>query len=738
MVLTSPVPVENRPALQGNLILLLGALLLALWSTVLWSNSKAEKNGLEAIRRETSALALLFAKHTDATFSHVDHSLLRLRTLWGRNPVDFRAEVATTRQELGDTLVQISVVDTRGIVVYSSFGLPDKPVSAADREFVQVQLKGAEDRLHVGRPVRGRISGKWTIPLTRPIREGQRVTGVLIAAVDPIYFVNFYEAAGLGQEGAARMIRDTGEVMARSSEHEKYIGKVVNPTPYGDPGAPLQGSFRRKAQVDGVDRLSSYHRLPQYGVTVVIGPGVDERMAPVREQQRQMLMLAAAATLLLLGLAWQLLRSIRDREATRAELTEKEERLSLATRYNGVGIFDWNIQTNKLVWDDSMFALYHVDRTGFQGTDASWRNALHTDDRDRTVAELKAAVAGIKPFDTEFRVVWPGGEVRYVKAMAKVFRAPDGTPLRMLGTNIDVTNRKLDEDKLRLSASVLRSVREGIAITDAAGKIIEVNAAFTALTGYSGTEVLGQTLTFFRSGRQPNEYFDALWATLRAQGQWRGEIWGRGKNGESYAITMTASEVRDSEGNVRNYVGVCSDITLHKQLQQDLERRAHHDALTLLPNRVLLADRLNQALVDAQRDHKMVAVAFLDLDGFKAVNDRYGHDVGDELLIALALRMKAALREGDTLARLGGDEFVAVLPSIEDKNDFHAAVSRLLAAAAEPVVIGALTVQVSASIGVCVYPRDASQADELLGKADEAMYQAKKAGSNQIQYCGTP
>lgn len=735
MVLTSPVPVEKRSAVQRNLLLLLGVLLLALWSTVLWSNSKAEKNGLDAIRRETSALALLFAKHTDTTFRNVDNALLRLRDVWVRHPAEFRAEEEAQRRTLADAIGQISVVDTKGFVVFSSFGLPDKPVSVADRDFIQAQLQGKEDRLFVSRPIRGRITGKWTIQLTRPILDGKRVVGVMAIAVDPRYFVNFYEAAGLGQDGAARMIRDTGEVMARSSEHEKYIGKVVNPTPYADPGAPQQGSFRRKAQVDGVDRLSSYFRLPQYGVTVVIGPSVAERMASVHQQQTQMLLVAAAATLLLLGLSWQLLRSIRQRETTRAELTEKEERLSLATRHNGVGIFDWNIQNNGLVWDDSMFALYQLDKARFKGTESSWRNALHPDDRERTLADLKAAVAGTKPFDTEFRVIWPNGEVRHIKAMARVFRAPDGTPLRMLGTNMDVTSRKLDEDKLRLSASVLRSVREGIAITDAAGKIIEINEAFTDLTGYAAPEALGQTLTFFRSGRQPAEYFDAMWATLRMYGQWRGEIWGRRKTGESYAITMTASEVRDSSGNVRNYVGVCSDITLHKKLQQDLERRAHHDPLTNLPNRVLLSDRLNQALADAQRDRKMVAVAFLDLDGFKTVNDRHGHDIGDELLIALAQRMKAALRDGDTLARLGGDEFVAVLPSIEGRDDCHAAMNRLLAAAAQPIVAGGHSIQVTASIGVCVYPVHSRNAEELLVMADAAMYRAKKAGSDRIEYC---
>jgi hypothetical protein len=287
--MSSPEPLEKRPGVQRKLLVLLGVLLLALWSTVLWSNATAEKNGLEAIRRETAALALLFAKHTESTFRNVDHALLQLRDTWVRKPAEFSAEVEAQRRELASSIVQISAIDAKGVVAFSSFGLPDKPVNVADREFFQAHLKEPEDRLLVSRPLRGRITNKWAIQLTRPIYDGKRLRGVMAIAVDPLYFVNFYEAAGLGEGGAARMIRDTGEVMARSSEHDKYIGKVVTPSPYADPGAPLQGSFRRKAQVDGVDRLSSYFRLPEYGVTVVIGPSVDERMAPVRQQQRQML-----------------------------------------------------------------------------------------------------------------------------------------------------------------------------------------------------------------------------------------------------------------------------------------------------------------------------------------------------------------------------------------------------------------------------------------------------------------
>jgi diguanylate cyclase (GGDEF)-like protein len=209
-------------------------------------------------------------------------------------------------------------------------------------------------------------------------------------------------------------------------------------------------------------------------------------------------------------------------------------------------------------------------------------------------------------------------------------------------------------------------------------------------------------------------------------------VWNRRKTGEVYAEMQTISAVRDANGVAHHYVSLFSDITASKEHEQQLEHIAHFDALTNLPNRVLLADRLQQAMAQSQRRNLAVAVAYLDLDGFKAVNDRHGHSVGDQLLIALSARMKQALRECDTLSRIGGDEFVAVLADLGNVEDCLPLVQRLLDAAAQVVPVGALNLQVSASLGVTFYPqRDDVGADQLLRQADQAMYQAKLSGRNR-------
>ncbi|MEI7430474.1 MAG: PAS domain S-box protein, partial [Betaproteobacteria bacterium] len=296
----------------------------------------------------------------------------------------------------------------------------------------------------------------------------------------------------------------------------------------------------------------------------------------------------------------------------------------------------------------------------------------------------------------------------------------------------DITERKQAEEKLFLAASVFTHAREGILITTTDGSIIDVNHSFSRITGYQREEVLGRNPRILSSGRQEKEFYEDLWCALHEKGHWYGEVWNRRKNGEVFASMQTISTVNDAQGNARHFVALFADITAIKEHEKQLEHIAHYDVLTTLPNRVLLADRLQQAMAQAQRRGQLLAVAYLDLDGFKAINDLHGHQTGDQLLITLAERMKQSLRDSDTLARLGGDEFVAVLSDLDDIAACVPMLSRLLAAAAQPMPIGESILQVSASLGVAFYPQsEPVDADQLLRQADQAMYQAKLSGKNR-------
>ena len=311
---------------------------------------------------------------------------------------------------------------------------------------------------------------------------------------------------------------------------------------------------------------------------------------------------------------------------------------------------------------------------------------------------------------------------------------------RVVVTFVDITERKRAEDQLMLAAQVFTSASEGIAITDAQGTIVDVNDAFVRITGYERAEVLGKNPRILQSGHQNADFYAQMWAELTAQGRWCGEIVNRRKNGETYPEMLTISAIRgtDPGGSTQHYVALFSDISALKAHQTELERMALYDTLTGLPNRRLLGDRLSSALKNSDRHGQpSVAVAFMDLDNIKAINDRHGHDAGDAVLLAVTVQLKKALREGDTLARTGGDEFVAVMANLADAQDCLPVVQRLLEAAATPVTLSndtvepGLSVRVSASIGVTFYPQDNADADVLLRHADQAMYQAKLAGKNR-------
>ena len=299
----------------------------------------------------------------------------------------------------------------------------------------------------------------------------------------------------------------------------------------------------------------------------------------------------------------------------------------------------------------------------------------------------------------------------------------------------DVTERRESERRLKLAAQVFTHAREGIFITDADARIVDVNEAFCRITGYGPEEVIGRNPRILKSGLHDAAFYAAMWRSLEEDGHWSGEIWNRNKRGEIFAELLTISRVVDHAGGIQQYVALFSDITGSKKRQQQLEYMARYDALTGLPNRGLLADRLGQAMAQAHRRGQRLAVVFLDLDGFKQINDAHGHHVGDRLLVALANRFSETLREGDTVARIGGDEFVAILPDLSTAEGVEPLLQRLLAAAARPVAIDALSLQCSASMGVAFFPQPAPvSADQLVRQADQAMFQAKQSGRGRFHH----
>ena len=289
---------------QSQLMVALAAAIVAIWALVGWQYRQGETDAVRGTETQTSDLALAFAEHTAGAFRDVDYVLKELRD-YSSGPRDkLLHEVIQHQQLLIGISHQISILDAQGRLQFSSNDPTPQPIDLSDREHFTVHRDSGGDRLFVSRPVKGRLSGKWSIQLTRPIRDGERFLGVIVISVAPESLVQFHEKIHLGKQAIVAIIRDSGDVMARNIDMEHHIGKVIDTTPFGMPGAPSHGTFRATSQVDGIERIIGYVRLGEYGLTVIVGAATAESMAPIRSRNHWLINVTGALTLALAALAW--------------------------------------------------------------------------------------------------------------------------------------------------------------------------------------------------------------------------------------------------------------------------------------------------------------------------------------------------------------------------------------------------------------------------------------------------
>ncbi|WP_292565117.1 EAL domain-containing protein [Methylomonas sp.] len=363
-------------------------------------------------------------------------------------------------------------------------------------------------------------------------------------------------------------------------------------------------------------------------------------------------------------------------------------------------------------------------------------NLLLPSSRQAFFAAIEAVFAGESlSLNSEIRNF--KGNTCWLESTAVPLRDDEGHITALLCMARDITERKTADERLKLAARVFGEAHEGILITDAAGNIIDVNPTFCDITGYSRDEVIGKRPSVLKSGRQDPAFYRDMWRAINTDLHWQGEVWNRKKNGELYAELLSISALCDDQGQIIYFIGLFSDITQIKHQQQMLELMAHYDPLTSLPNRTLFSDRLSQAIARSKRDKLLLAVCFLDLDGFKPINDQLGHGAGDQVLIEVANRIKQSLREEDTVSRHGGDEFALLLTGLHSVDEIGQTLTRIHQAIAKVYSINGQTVQVGASSGVSVFPLDDADADTLIRHADQAMYQAKLTGKNRFQLFDT-
>ena len=359
---------------------------------------------------------------------------------------------------------------------------------------------------------------------------------------------------------------------------------------------------------------------------------------------------------------------------------------------------------------------------------------ITTDSKKRIDEYLQKLEKGEFVEAYEESYVHPDNTIRIVEVIERPQFDESGKPVAVLGIVKDITEHKKVEEELQRAATVFDNTDEGIIVTNAEGKIILVNNAFTDITGYKSEEVLGKNPRSQQSGRHEAAFYRTMWKKLKLDGQWRGEIWNQRKNGDDYPAWENINVVRDERGRISNYVAIFSDISILKESEERMAHLAHHDILTNLPNRLRFIANLEQAIEGAKRRKHKVALMFLDLDRFKYINDTLGHNVGDELLKTIAVRLKDCVRAEDTVARLGGDEFTVVMTEVLHAEDAGLIADKVVKTIGKPVTVDGETITTSVSVGISIFPDDAADSVELLKAADTAMYHAKTRGKNNFQF----
>lgn len=367
----------------------------------------------------------------------------------------------------------------------------------------------------------------------------------------------------------------------------------------------------------------------------------------------------------------------------------------------------------------------------FSGEENLYSNIVEED--RQLLAEIFAVSE--QPVQCEFRIQHPDGKVRWIRNLSFVTYDSAGRVKNIAGFAEDITTVYLSNQRNKLAASVFESTAEAIVITDSYNQIVSVNEAFSRITGYRQEEVIGGNPSMLSSGRQPQEFYDAMWQCLKESGSWQGEVWNRKKNGELYVEWLSITVLKNRFDEVENYVAVFSDITDRKEKEELIRYQANYDALTGLPNRVLFNDRVAQALSSAKRYPKVRgALMFIDLDHFKEVNDNLGHEAGDKLLKLVAERLQKYTRESDTVARLGGDEFTVMLPAISSIEDVGKVAEKIIESLSKTFDLDGKAAHISASVGVTIFPDDGDEITRVLQNADQAMYAAKSAGRHTYRF----
>ena len=420
------------------------------------------------------------------------------------------------------------------------------------------------------------------------------------------------------------------------------------------------------------------------------------------------------------------------------DVTERErnaERFQMIARATSDAVWDWDFEADTTWRSDNVYALFGYGPGEFGSNLRAWEELLHPADRPRVMASVNAAVASSdNEWECEYRLRRKDGSYADVRDRGFILRDEHGRALRAVGGMLDITQQRRDESNLRLLRQAIEATDNAIAICDARDPdfpIVYVNPAFEDVTGYARDEVMGRNCRFLQGPQTRPADVAAIRTALREGRETQLLLRNHRKDGTPFWNQFHLAPVHDGEGTLTHYVGVLTDVSERQRYEEQLAWRATHDELTGLPNRQLVHDRLQQAIADAERRQREVAVVFVDLDDFKLINDSLGHGAGDTALKVVAQRLQAIVRGSDIVGRFGGDEFVIVLTAQADEDGMHQVIARVSEALSQPIELAGVRHVLTPSLGHCRYPHAGHDAETLLKRADLAMYHAKRQGRNR-------
>jgi len=421
---------------------------MLVWATAFYELNRSKQGELREAEVRTQTQAHVFSEFSLSTIKRINEILLDTRPQWNGDWKAFAKAVNRKQESTQDLLFQIVVIDPMGIMAFSNLAAPTTRIDLSEREHFRVHKESVDvDRLFISKPIKGKVSGKWSIQFTRPILLNTKFNGVLVASVSPDLFSQFAQKLGKESVSVITIVRDSGQIMARSPIVESSYGEVLKDRPFLGPNAPISGSYLQTSDVDGVDRVFGFYRLPEYGLNFVVGEAVTQVLKPYYTYRKVVYWVASIISIYITLVFLMLFRYILTLEETKKSLNKSQERLILATTAGGVGIWEWDIVNDVLVWDAQMYGLYGINGDQFSGAYEAWQAGVHPDDKERTNLESQNALAGHREYNIKYRVVWPNGSIHYVHALGSVERDSAGNPMRMSGTNWDITEQKEAENR---------------------------------------------------------------------------------------------------------------------------------------------------------------------------------------------------------------------------------------------------------------------------------------------------